>query len=198
MTKGRNILFAVSFIVLILLSACYSNNCPLENTVTCNYQLFDSEGKPCSYNGDITVSTLMPGHKNVYEYKKLGYPIITLDSQDSMYINMGYSEVVSVQRNDSMLLRMSKPSLMKIPVSYFHSSDTLVFKYSNISLKDTIKIVHDGYAHVELPECGACMFHVLKSAVSTDYAIDSIAISNPHVTYDGNININIYLNGVAE
>lgn len=184
---------------LLLLSACYSNNCPLENTVTCNYQFFDSEGKACSYNGEITVTTLMPGYKQVYIYKKLGYTSVTLDERDSTYIEDGYTEIVTSQRNDTVLLnKAANATYVKIPISYFNTSDTLVFHYSNISLKDTIKIFHDGYAHVELPECGAYRFHNLKSVVSTDFAIDSIAINNPSVNYEGNMNINIYFNGVAE
>ena len=52
-------------LVMLMLAGCYSNNCPLENTVTCNYGFYDAAGTPITYVDTITVTTLKPGYKTV-------------------------------------------------------------------------------------------------------------------------------------
>ena len=198
--KKNNILRGlVALCVAILMFGCYSNNCPLNNIVTCNYYFYDAEGTPITYGDTITVTTLMPGHKTVYTYRKLGNPTVTRDYRDTILINQGYAESVSQQRNDTILInRLVGASSMEVPMSYFRDADTLVFSYGGILLKDTIKIQHDSYPHVELPECGTYRYHTLKSITATDAAIDHIEISNPFVNYEGKENIKIFFNGIVE
>lgn len=184
-------------VVCSVLVGCYSNNCPLENTVLCNYYFYDIEGIPIKYGDTITVKTLMPGWKNVYTYKRLGSKTITKDYVDSAMIEAGYSMTESTHRNDSILLnKKSGASSISLPMSYYNSADTLVFSYSGISLQDTVIVAQDSYPHVELPECGTHRFHTLKSIRSTGFAIDSIAISHPVVNYDGNENVKVFFNVV--
>lgn len=198
MTKLRNILVTLSVASALILTGCYSNNCPLENVVLCNYKFLDAAGNPIQYTGSLTVSTLMPGYKTVYIYRKLGNVTVTKDRQDSTYIEQGYTETIAQHRNDTILLNnKSGASSISIPMSYFNGADTLVFAYSNISLRDTIKIQHDSYPHVELPECGTYRYHTLKSVAATDASIDHIEIANPYVNYEGQTNINIYFNGIV-
>lgn len=183
----------------MLLTGCYSNNCPLENTVTCNFGFFDAEGNSISYQDTITVTTLKPGYKTVYTYRKLGNLTVTKDEQDTALINQGYTETTSQQRKDTILLSNKyNVSSIKVPMSYFNEEDTLIFSYRMISLKDTIKIRHTSFPHVELPECGAYRFHSLRGITATDAAIDHIEIINTSVNYDGSTNIKIYFNGVVE
>lgn len=183
---------------MLLLVGCYSNNCPLENTVTCNYGFYDSEGKAISYNDTITVTTLMPGYKTVYTYRKMGNKTVSKDAPDTALVNQGYSESVTQQRKDTILLNnLHGASSMKVPMSYFREMDTLVIAYRSITRKDTIKIQHSSYANVELPECGTYRFHTLQHIWSTDAAIDHIEINEPKVNYDGNINVKIFFNGVV-
>lgn len=198
--KENNILRGlVALCVAILMFGCYSNNCPLNNIVACNYSFYDAEGTPITYGDTITVTTLMPGHKTVYTYRKLGNPTVTRDYRDTILINQGYTESVSLQRNDTILInRLVGASSMEVPMSYFRNADTLVFSYGGILLKDTIKIQHDSYPHVELPECGTYRYHTLKSITATDAAIDHIEISNPFVNYEGKENIKIFFNGIVE
>lgn len=193
---GMAILAALS---VALLAACYSNNCPLDNKVTCNFGLYDAEGNEIKYNDTITVTTLMPGYKTVYTYRKLGNMTVVKEERDETLIEQGYSETTSRQRNDTILLnKATGASSIKLPMSYYKEADTLVFSYALISLKDTIKLRHSNYPHVELPECGAHRFHTLLGIDATDAAFDHVEIGNPHVDYDGNINVKIYFNGVAE
>ena len=182
----------------LLLVGCYSNNCPLENTVTCNYGFYDSEGTAISYRDTITVTTLRPGYKTVYTYRKLGNRTVTKDVPDTALVNQGYTETISQQRKDTILLnQLMGASSMKVPMSYFNEEDTLILSYKMISQKDTIKIRHNSYPNVELPECGTYRFHRLLNITATDAAIDHIEISEPTVNYEGSTNVKIYFNGVV-
>lgn len=193
------ILVCLGTLVSVLFVGCYSNNCPFNNSVTCNYSFYDAEGHAIVYTDTITVTTLMPGYRTVYVYRKLGEPTLTKNYQDAELVNQGYTETKMSQRNDTVLLNKAYDvSSISIPMSYFNSVDTLVFSYGRISLKDTIKIYHSSYPHVELPECGTYRFHSLQSIEATDAAIDHIEISNRQVGYDGNENVKIYVNGVVE
>ncbi len=184
---------------MALLAACYSNNCPLENTVTCNYAFFDSEGNAISYGDTITVTTLKPGYKTVYIYRKLGNLTVTKEERSEALIEQGYTETTMQQRRDTVLINQQYgASSIKVPMSYFNEEDTLVFAYKSISMRDTIKIRHSSFPHVELPECGTYRFHSLRGITATDAAIDHIEISNPTVNYDRGTNVKIYFNGVAE
>ncbi|MBQ0021763.1 MAG: hypothetical protein KBT29_00835 [Prevotellaceae bacterium] len=188
-----SILFAIA-----MLASCYSNNCPLNNSVTCNYHFYDMEGNAIKYGDQIKVSTLKPGMKDVWVYKKLGYKTLTLDSPDSALVADGYSETKTQQRKDTVIVGQANSDKIQIPMSYYYNCDTLVFEYGSISKKDTIKINHESYPHVELPECGTYRFHSLKGISCTNAAIDHVEISNPVVNFDGAENIKIYFNGVAE
>lgn len=184
--------------VALTVAGCYSNNCPLENTVTCNYAFFDSEGSPINYNDAITVTTLKPGYKQVYTYRKPGYQAVTKDERDETLIEQGYTESLSSQRRDTVLLnKLDRANSMKVPMSYFRDTDTLVLSYEHIIAKDTIWIRHKSHPHVELPECGTYRFHSLLEVRATDAAIDHIEVDNPEVNYDGLTNVKIYFNGVA-
>lgn len=178
---------------------CSASNCPLESTVLCNYGFYDSEGTPVSYNDPITVTTLLPGFKTVYIYKKLGYLPVTLTHQDLSYVEEGYTETISEVRKDTVLINsLSGASTMSVPMNYFSDTDTIILSYSSITNKDTIYISHKNYTHIDLPECGTNRFHTLTSIRSTESAIYSVKIANKSVNYDGEENVKIYFNGTAE
>lgn len=184
---------------ITVLSACYSNNCPLDNSVICNYTFHDSYGTPIQYGDTITVTTLMQGTKTVYTYRKMGNKTIIKDIRDTDLISQGYTETVSTQRKDTILLNnLCDASSMSLPMSYFRDRDTLIVSYKSILAKDTIWIDHDSYPYVELPECGTYRYHTIKHITSTSSAIDHIEIANPYVDYEGNTNVKIYFNGAAE
>ncbi|MBR6036407.1 MAG: hypothetical protein IKP41_05575 [Bacteroidaceae bacterium] len=186
-------------VATLLLVSCYSNNCPVDNMVTCNYGFYDSEGTAITYRDTITVTTLMPGYKTVYTYRKLGNITVTKDYPDEELVNQGYTESATQQRKDTILVnQLYGASSMKVPMSYFNEMDTLILSYKSITLKDTIKIKHSGYPNVELPECGTYRFHTLHQVTATDAAIDHIEISDSKVNYDGKTNIKIFFNGVVE
>lgn len=183
---------------MVALVGCYSNNCPVNSNVTCNYHFYDSEGVRISYGDAITVSAIMPGGKNVYVYRKLGSKNIVSDTIRTDLVNEGYAQYTQYQRNDTVLInKASGKQFLQIPMSYFNSVDTLLFSYTRITQPDTIYIEHDSYPHVDLPECGSFRFHNLKSIRATGNAIDRIEIVNSTVNYDQAENVKIYFNGVA-
>ena len=184
---------------LTTLLACSSNNCPLESTVLCNYYFYDRAGVAIKYGDEFSVTTLLPGHKTVYTYRKLGYQTVTLAKRDTAYINDGYSETIGTTRRDTVLVnKTTGRSYIQLPMSYFNKADTLIFDYSSISGKDTIIVEHEGYANVELPECGTQVYHNLRTIKATDAAIDHVEITNPLVNYEGKEHIRIYFNGEVE
>ncbi len=183
----------------MLFVSCSSNNCPLDNYVSCNYYFYDYEGNAVTLADTLTVTTLLPGYKTQYTYSKLGYPTVTFERQDSTYIEDGYSEKIETVRKDTILInKLTNATHFQVPMSYFNNEDTLVFSYASIILSDTIKISHSSFPHVELPECGTYRFHNLKNATCTDRYIDRIKISNAKVNYEGNENIQIFFNATAE
>lgn len=189
----------LSIFSIAILVACSSNNCPLENTVTCNYYFYDSEGVAIKYGDSFSVTTLLPGEKTVYVYRKLGYTTVTTDNPDTAYVNAGYTETVAIVRRDTVLVnKASNRSSIQVPMSYYNKADTLIFTYSSISHRDTIIVQHDSYPHVELPECGTHFYHNLRAIRATDAAIDHVDIVNPLVNHEGNENVKIYFNGVVE
>ena len=195
---SRSLSLTLASALFYLLWSCSASNCPLESTVLCNYGFYDSEGTAVTYTDTISVTTLLPGMKTVYIYRKLGYPTMTLNSQDSSYIESGYSETISEVRRDTLLRnKLTNVSTMSLPMQYFSSSDTLIISYSSISNKDTLYISHDSYSHIDLPECGTHRFHTLREIRSTDSGIFGVEISNPRVNYEGRENVKIYFNGTA-
>ncbi len=197
MSSPKHIIITLCSLLLIV--ACSSNNCPLENKVSCNYHFYDSEGNAVKYTDYLTIKTLKPGYKKEYTYRKLGEQTIVTYSPAPSYVEQGYTETIADVRKDTILVNKSNShSNVSVPMSYVNDADTLVLHYGSITAKDTIIISHDSYPYVEMPECGSYMFHILTGVRYTEAAIDRVEIANPKVNYEGKENIKIYFNGVAE
>lgn len=192
----RNILYISLGLVLIAsVCSCSSANCPLNNIVLCNYWFYNDQGTASALNDEITVKTLQPGSHNLYIYRKLGERTLQYNQPRPELIDSGYAETISYVRNDTVLVnKLSNGTKFSVPMSYFGTEDTLIISYSRITSIDTIYIRHEGYTHVEQPECGAYRFHTLSSVRATDKAIDRIEMANPVVNYEEKENIRIYFN----
>ena len=123
-----------------------------------------------------------------------------LAAPDASLREEGFTETVSQARRDTLLVNnLSSANTMKVPMSYYHDTDTLIFSYASVGSRDTIYIWHNSYPYVDLPECGTHRFHKLQDIkCSNTAAIDHVEISNPSVNYEGNENVKIYFNGVAQ
>lgn len=180
------------------LISCISNNCPLNNIVTCNYYFYDSEGNSIKFGDYLTVKTLLPGFKKQYEYKKLGEKTYVSDTPLPSYVENGYTEIVYDVRKDTILVNKSNNrSSISVPMSYSNSADTLVFQYESILYCDTLIIEHSSRPYVEMPECGSYMFHNLKNISCTEAGIYKVELSNRTVNFEGNENVKIYFNGTS-
>ena len=184
---------------LLVISSCSSSNCPLESTVTCNYGFYDTNGTAVAYNDTMTVSTLLPGTKEQYTYRRMGYNTITSDTRIDSLIEKGYTETISQVRRDTIIgNKLVGLASMKLPMHYFANYDTIIIRYASLSRRDTLHIHHLSYSNVDLPECGTHRFHTLIDIQATDAAIDHIEIVNPNVNYLGNENVKIYFNGTVD
>lgn len=183
--------------LLLIIPSCSSNNCPLNNVVTCNYYFYDSEGLSIKYTDYLTVKTLLPGYKKQYTYRKLGSIIVSDTLIDD--IDAEYTVTISDVRKDTVLVNKSNNrTSISVPMSFTNTADTLLFQYESLPYQDTIVIEHSSYPYVELPECGSYMFHTLKSVKSTESGIFKVEIANRSVNFEGNENVKIYFNGVGE
>lgn len=200
-TQGLKVTLQVlqTLVLTLLMYSCYSNNCPMNNEVTCNYTFYDMNGTPVKFGDELTVSAFIPGVKSVWVYSKFGSPSITLNERNLQLLSEGYTESNVQVHNDTILInKLVDATTIKIPMSYFNPADTLVFKYGSIRNCDTLVVQHDSYPYVSIPECGCYRFHTLKKISATEAYIDHIEITEDRVTYDGNENVKIYLIGEAE
>ena len=151
-------------VIILLLTACTSIDCPVKNRVGITYALKKSDG---------TTDTL--GIDTMWVWTR------THEGKDTLLINrlcgdkaMSFELPVShTQPEDSIF------TLLK---------DTLSHTW-----KDTICIKKENYPHFESVDCQAAYFHKITAVSSTQHIIESIHLNNPDVNYDTNENIHLYL-----
>lgn len=196
----KNIYRIAPLVVLVASAACSSNNCPLNNVVTCNCYFYDSEGTAISYSDEITVKALLPGTQTTYTYRKPGQPTVVTNTRVDSLLEQGYVETIGISRKDTVLVnKAAGKSYLNLPMSYFTQCDTIMFSYAGISGTDTLYISHDNYPYVGLPECGSYMFHTITNVRNANNSgIDHVEIANPKVDYEGKENIKIYFYGTAQ
>ena len=119
--------------------------------------------------------------------------------------SIAISDTLTISVRDSVILNRSvATATVSLPMSYAGDADTLVFLYtpagSEASCSDTLVISKSNEPHIVSLECGTSVFHNI-SAVSHSsripdptyrYAIDSVAVSNSNVNFDGQENLKIY------
>jgi len=149
---------AYLLLVMMLMAACSSIDCPVNNTVATLYQIRNSDGTELILSDTMTVLTTRVD----------GVEINILDSAL-------YNKGIGI-------------SSFSLPISYLHPEDVLVFKFDNsnkdLHVADTVWIKKDDYPHFESVDCNTSYFHTLTGVKYTSHYIDSIVIKNPSVTYD--------------
>lgn len=149
----------IPYILLVMLMvACSSIDCPVDATVTTQYQIKNSDGTAWILTDTMTVTST---RKDGVEVKLL----------DSVLYNKG--------------INISEFSL---PISYSHPEDVLVFQFDNSDnnkhVADTLWIKKYDYPHFESVDCNTVYFHTITDVKYTCNYIDSIVINNSSVTYD--------------
>ncbi len=183
---------------LLLTVACSTASCPMDTKVTCNYDFFDAATGDASVLFDtLTVTIRKP--MTFYIYTKEGKNDSVLRVRSTALVDSGYKETKTVVNADTILLNsLANGGSMNIQMSNNGPVDTLVLHYKKILLPDTMYVFHEGYSHVETPECGVYRFHNVKDVKATDRCIDRVEIVNPKVDYQKEYNVRIYFNTSAE
>ena len=150
------------FLYLILemmVAACSSIDCPVNNVVETRYAIMDSEGSELE----------LPDTLNVWS--------TTAEGKDTLIYNSG----IGIKKF-ALPISYSHPEDILI----FSFSNTLVVDTLAIRVQvlDTVWVKKDDYPNFESVDCNSVFFHNLTGVRYTHNYIDSIVIKNPSVTYD--------------
>lgn len=112
--------------------------------------------------------------------------------QQGRLISFQQPITVTAAGTDSVLInQQTEMNTMKLPLCYISVEDTFVVHYSE-TMVDSIFVTHQNIPHFISMDCGMGMYHHIDAVRSTNYAIDSVQISNSEVTYDAKEHIRIY------
>lgn len=109
-----------------------------------------------------------------YELPEVLTVSLMVNGKDSIAVN-------HIQNADGLML----------PMSYTNECDTVIFSYGN-NISDTLYVFHQNILYYQSMECGTIMYHKLEDIRHTDRYIDSVAIANEYVKFDGNENVKIF------
>lgn len=149
-------------LLLMLLAACSSIDCPVNSIVETIYKVYDSDGNELVLSDTLTVTTVT----------KDGQIITVLNGSDATVLN-----------------KLTEKSTFNLPISYSHPEDVFVFHFDNnakdsLHVTDTVWMKKEDYPHFESVDCNSIFFHTITDIRYTKNYIDSIVIKNPSVTYD--------------
>ncbi len=150
-----------TFLLSSVVYSCSSIDCPVENTVSVQYEVRDSEGKALLLTDSLSIVTTR------------------LDGQ-----NIDITSLLN--SNDVTLNKLIGKSAFSLPISYSHPEDILFFCFTDQvkTVVDTVWIKKDDIPHFESVDCSAAFFHELTNVRHTHHAIDSLVLINKSVTYD--------------
>ena len=155
----------------LIISSCSSIDCPVQNTVSVQYEIHDKAGNALPLTDSLSVVTTR------------------LDGQNVLL------DITTRENNKNVILnRLVGKSSFSLPISYSHPEDILFFcfKDSVKFLVDTVWIKKDDIPHFESVDCSAAFFHELTNVRHTHNVIDSLVLINTSVTYDVNT-VHFYL-----
>ena len=193
----HNAILILFGILLLIMAACSTATCPMDTVVTCNYTFYNSDGTPSPLYDTLTLT--IKKDATLYIYSKEGRNDSILRRQSTALIDSGYTETITTAKFDTILINsLVNATKMSVAMSYYNRVDTLILNYRKILLPDTLYLFHDGYTHVETPECGSYRFHNLSDIRATYRCIDRVEIVNPTVNFNGEENVKIYFNSYSE
>ena len=154
----RKLLF---FFVVVCLVACSSIDCPVDNTVSVQYEVCDKAGKAWALKDSLSVVT--------------------------MRVNGEYVDITALLNSENVTLnRLIGKSSFSLPMSYSHPEDVLFFCFTDTvkTVVDTVWIKKDDIPHFESVDCNAAFFHEITDVRHSRHYIDSLVLLNRSVTYD--------------
>lgn len=127
-------------------------------------------------------------------YNRIKFYNIDSYNTESEYQFPEYLTVSLIVNNkDSIVINhLANAGDLKLPMSYTHECDTVVFHYEN-NATDTLFVKHENIPYFISMECGLAMYHRIQGVTHTNVFIDSVAIINDYVNFDYNENIKLYL-----
>ena len=144
----------VYLLLVALLVACSSVDCPIDSTVTTLYQIRNSDGTELALTDTMTVTSTRSDGKDTVLYNK------AIDvTEFTLPISYSHPEDVLV-------------------FSFDNSNN------GNLHVTDTVWVKKNDYPHFESVDCNTQFFHTITDVRYTCNYIDSIVINNPSVTYD--------------
>ena len=147
----------------VVISSCSTIDCPVQNTVSVQYEIRDKAGAALSLKDSLSVVTTSAEGNNI---------VLEITTRD--------------EKSTTILNRLTGKSSFSLPISYSHPEDILFFcfKDSVKTVIDTVWIKKDDIPHFESVDCAAAFFHELTGVRHTHNAIDSLVLINTSVDYD--------------
>lgn len=145
--------------LVMMVAACSSIDCPVDNVVETRYTIMDNEGDKLTLSDSITVWSTRANGK------------------DTILLNRGIDidhfalQISNSHPEDILFFSFDKTTVEGNDTTRFHRQDTVWVK-------------KDDYPSFESVDCSAVFFHTLTGVRHTHNYIDSIVINNPSVTYD--------------
>lgn len=153
-------------LLLLIVSACSSINCPVNNVVSSQYVIVGDDGNEYVLTDTLTIKST----------KK--------DGRDTTLLNKMIGK-------SSFSLPMSQNHPEDVLYFYFdYESDNDIDE--SVHVIDTVWIKKDDYPHFESVDCNTTFFHTLTNVRYTQNYLDSIVIKNKSVNFD-NETIHFYV-----
>ena len=151
------------FLLTLLVVACSTIDCPVQNVVSVQYEIRDKAGDALSIKDTLSVITTR------------------LDGSDILL-----DITTHLNGQDAILNRLIDKSAFSLPISYSHPEDILFFCFTDTvkTVVDTVWIKKDDIPHFESVDCSAAFFHHLTDVRCTHNYIDSLVLIEPSVDYD--------------
>jgi hypothetical protein len=151
------------FLLILLMVACSTIDCPVQNVVSVQYEIRDKAGDALSIKDTLSVITTR------------------LDGSDILL-----DITTHLNGQDAILNRLIDKSAFSLPISYSHPEDILFFCFTDTAktVVDTVWIKKDDIPHFESVDCSAAFFHRLTDVRCTHNYIDSLVLIEPSVDYD--------------
>ena len=147
----------------LIMSSCSSIDCPVQNTVSVQYEIRDKVGNALPLTDSLSVVTMRV---------------------DGEYILV---DITTQENNQYVLLnRLIGKSSFSLPISYSHPEDVLYFCFTDTvkTVVDTVWIKKDDIPHFESVVCNPAFFHKITEVRYSRNYIDSLVRLNRSVTYD--------------
>ena len=128
---------------------------------------------------------------NNIAYNRIGFYSMSAEGIEKEYA-MQDALTVSMMINgqEAEVIGNNKDGL-RLPMSYTQECDTVLFTYEG-EMQDTLYVNHSNIQFYQSMECGTVMYHRINSVGHTRNMIDSIAIAQNFVNFDGNENLKVY------